>query len=751
MSEHEHIQQDTGNDNPEGLPTYDYLEEQERSNPNSRFGRWRSWIEKRAAERYADVTAEELDKRRQKGWGTAVKTMNLYPVSDYLTCSKLDTGVTEQAPPPASSVMSPMSAQLVSHRVGDTRLSVYHFGSRFIPHSIAPIRSLVSLCDDRYLLLGGLDGLGMLDIFPERAQVNTDDSVISHPLEAAKRRELWTGESIYQMNLLESYQDPNGGLQGVVLALVGADDGETEREQFKSVRMYNLASLFSLVRYALSRPDFKPVVIPTPKGWSHQQTTRRLHRQHAHAIAKNLRSMIPDSPSTRPTSPPGSLASSTTKGSCVVPESPPKHQDSLESNDSWDVIDDLPLRWATDFVNLATPGSKLSTSQILFYELWKNDAHGSRGTCMLAIATKTSILLYETLKGERSFKFVKEFYTPLPAKSINFMHQASHAEARNGTIYPEGERLKKERPNSRQGADFSVQTSPRARRISTPGDQSYGSLLSMFIIFEKKAGLIRISDSSVSEIELWDDGGAPLSPTHTSSLPTHLSGSHLSGSSIRRSIQALTRDIRGHWIPLTKMNIPHPPLTNNTSTQLPTFKSLVFMSRGKQTHVLPSPLPMPLTSNPPLRIIRWQTAPRQVAARLSIGNGRDDKLQILAFGEMGVEVVEMGTDFLFRPPEITASPSKGKEKAKAVSIPSENITRAFWDSSDETGFLAQGGFWDQLDTTSGMPEPRQQPHNPDEVGTHIERGQGIYAWSRKGLEDYKVLWFGEEVSADVTW
>jgi hypothetical protein len=56
------------------------------------------------------------------------------------------------------------------------------------------------------------------------------------------------------MNLLESYQDPNGGLQGVVLALVGADDGETEREQFKSVRMYNLASLFSLVKYVLSQP-----------------------------------------------------------------------------------------------------------------------------------------------------------------------------------------------------------------------------------------------------------------------------------------------------------------------------------------------------------------------------------------------------------------------------------------------------------------------------------------------------------------
>jgi hypothetical protein len=42
MYEQEQPQQDTGNDNPEGLPTYDYLEEQERSNPNSRLVPWMS-------------------------------------------------------------------------------------------------------------------------------------------------------------------------------------------------------------------------------------------------------------------------------------------------------------------------------------------------------------------------------------------------------------------------------------------------------------------------------------------------------------------------------------------------------------------------------------------------------------------------------------------------------------------------------------------------------------------------------------
>lgn len=60
------LERDMGNDNPDGLPTYDYLHEQERANPNSRsvtcaieqtmasahpltnrFGRWQGWVEKR--------------------------------------------------------------------------------------------------------------------------------------------------------------------------------------------------------------------------------------------------------------------------------------------------------------------------------------------------------------------------------------------------------------------------------------------------------------------------------------------------------------------------------------------------------------------------------------------------------------------------------------------------------------------------------------------------------------------------------
>ena len=80
---------------------------------------------------------------------------------------------------------------------------------------------------------------------------------------------------------------------------------------------------------------------------------------------------------------------------------------STSSDDSWDVIDELPLRWATDYVPLASPGSRLLNLNVLFFELMKKGAGVSRSSTSLAIATKQSIILYESPKGERAFKFVK--------------------------------------------------------------------------------------------------------------------------------------------------------------------------------------------------------------------------------------------------------------------------------------------------------------------------------------------------------
>jgi hypothetical protein len=212
---------------------------------------------------------------------------------------------------------------------------------------------------------------------------------------------------VYQLAVLEDGLDETGTPQGVVLATVGEEGEGQDRETVKSIRIYNLASLTNLATYFATQPDVRPLELARPKDWSPQEPKRslrksfkphsRTHRVRSTSLNANQGSLvIPPFPSTATRSPNRSPNPSATP----LPRVPPQHQD---STDSWCMLDDIPLRWATDYVPLATPNSRLANSSVSFFELWKND---SNGAALLAIATKTSILLYET-KGERAFRLVK--------------------------------------------------------------------------------------------------------------------------------------------------------------------------------------------------------------------------------------------------------------------------------------------------------------------------------------------------------
>lgn len=62
---------------------------------------------------------------------------------------------------------------------------------------------------------------------------------------------------VYQMSLLETEDNGSGVPQGVVLAIVGPSlDGTNagkETEAARTARMYNLASLVNLARWAISQ------------------------------------------------------------------------------------------------------------------------------------------------------------------------------------------------------------------------------------------------------------------------------------------------------------------------------------------------------------------------------------------------------------------------------------------------------------------------------------------------------------------
>lgn len=80
---------------------------------------------------------------------------------------------------------------------------------------------------------------------------------------------------------------------------------------------------------------------------------------------------------------------------------------SIASDSTWDIVEDLPLRWATDYVGLAAAGSRLLSTSVNCYSLWRESNNRSQGVALLAVATRSNILLYEKPKGERAFRFVK--------------------------------------------------------------------------------------------------------------------------------------------------------------------------------------------------------------------------------------------------------------------------------------------------------------------------------------------------------
>jgi hypothetical protein len=118
------------------------------------------------------------------------------------------------------------------------------------------------------------------------------------------------------------------------------------------------------------------------------------HHLDSHNLDQKPLPLISDSP--------------TFKNRSVSPAPPPSTR-SESSDSSWEFIDfeGLPQRWASDFVPLATPGSRLVGLHVLSYAIWSDENRKGKGGQLLAIVTKNTILLYETPKGERAFRFIK--------------------------------------------------------------------------------------------------------------------------------------------------------------------------------------------------------------------------------------------------------------------------------------------------------------------------------------------------------
>ncbi|KAF7355684.1 hypothetical protein MSAN_01486200 [Mycena sanguinolenta] len=573
----------------------------------------------------------------------------------------------------------------------------------FLPHTTTPIRCLLPLQADRMLLLGHDEGLSVLDMYPQ--DWNDSGGLDLKGPEEAIVRTIWEGECVFQMSILEL--DDVGG---VVLMLVDLEPESPLKDSKyqRTLRMYNLRSLISLAKWAVANKvssiPFNQLQQLTRLQGAHPlnlrtfapQQTPTKKRRPTSSIARALKSLVSDSGSSSQTEssayiPPltlhSSIAGSSSSRSSAPSVRPPPQTNSDESN--WEMVDDLPLRWARDFIPLASSGSRLENVNVLSFALWTRDEGartGSQGQ-FLAVATKNNIFLYETPPNERAFRILlllQEFHNPLQPKAICFFQQTVQELARSPT-----------------------DVHSRHRRTSS----SNGTQLSIFVVFEKKAGWIRLADSASGKIELFDTTADP-----TTNLSSY------------------------KWLLPVRCELPVPS------------PSVYVFTRGAMTQILPCPLPIH-SAGPtrPLAVLRWRSTPVHVAPRVG-GEAGEEVLQLTALGEGSVEVLEVPLAALGgAQPAAGGSGSgyesgnvygngNGKGKARA-GMDELGVVRAKDDAGGETGFLCVGGYWDDphqaaaylQHSASISSDATAESVDAENIAERLRRAQGVYGWCRKGL------------------
>ena len=152
--------------------------------------------------------------------------------------------------------------------------------------------------------------------------------------------------------------------------------------------------------------DYQPLNLSRPSNWEPQQSGARKSKAQL-SISRGLRTFRAENAeadSPPPTPPPKDPPRSSPRS----PATADLKARPGSAGSEWDVVghDDLPLRWATDYIPLTSPGTRLATQSVLFFELHRCTDEGPIAA-RLAIVTKPSILLYESMRGERAFRFVK--------------------------------------------------------------------------------------------------------------------------------------------------------------------------------------------------------------------------------------------------------------------------------------------------------------------------------------------------------
>ena len=235
-----------------------------------------------------------------------------------------------------------------------------------------------------------------------------------------------------------------------------------------------------------------------------------------------------------------------------------------------------------------------------------------------------------------------------------------------------------------------------------------------------------MADAAVGEVELYEDN---WSAQQNALMATPSTSSHTS----RRSRaswdgRGFTKE-KGTWARPVKFDVPGPS-GKSMLTQM------YLLTRGRQSHIVPHPLPAKVSGVPPYRILYWTSTPTSVSVRICHPEVPEDPayLQVVAFGEEGVEVQEV--------PLSQLSERKGKGRA-------QDPVRAQADIGGAAGMLMVGGHWDRP-FFPGLSRSYSTSSFNSYASSTLEdesglppRSEGIYGWAQKGAEDWRVFWLGD--------
>ena len=302
-----------------------------------------------------------------------------------------------------------------------------------------------------------------------------------------------------------------------------------------------------------------------------------------------------------------------------------------------------------------------------------------------------------------------------------------------------------------RGASSDFHSSSHNNRPSS--NLTYSAQMALFVVFEKKAGVIRIADAAVTEVEMYDAGSNSSLLGGGSFMPAKDSlsvGSSLGSRRSRASIDFMAfKEGKGAWILPSLVDLPAAQLRGG---DVSSEKSVYVLTRGKNTHIVPGPLPAIIQNAPPIHTVVWSSSPSSISARVCVPQTSRTAtksqpktppfLQLVAFGEDGVEAQEI-------PFAALVGGTKGKGKSDGVALADPRRAQLF---IGETGILAQGGHWHRLPseitapvmerTDSGASVQSFGSVHTEEVVRRLKEEAGVYGWLRKSVEDWRVFWVG---------